>query len=81
MTANVNTALTGSTALNLALPLFSHYWATAAGAISATSFFDIGGFPCAIPGNDIALGITVVPTTVTVDVSLFWEEVPYLPQA
>ncbi len=74
----VNAALTGSTALALALPLYTHYWATAAAAWSASAMFDIGGIVMAAPGNQIALGLTVVPTSVTVDVSLFWEEVPAL---
>ena len=78
---NVNAALTGSTALALALPLYTHYWATAAGAFSSPGLFDIGGITVAIPGNDLALGVTVVPTSVTVDVSMFWEEVPYIIQA
>jgi hypothetical protein len=63
---------------NLALPLFTHYWATAAGAFSSPSLFEVAGLVHAIPGNQIALGVTVVPTTVTVDVAMYWEEVPYL---
>lgn len=73
-----NTALTASTALNLAMPLFTYYWATAAGAIMSPAWFDIGALVSAAPGNQIALGLTVIPTSVTADVSLFWEEVPYL---
>jgi hypothetical protein len=75
----VNTALTGSTALALALPLFTYYWATAAGAIMSPGMFDIGGIVLAAPGNQIALGLTVVPTSTTVDAALYWEEIPYLP--
>lgn len=74
-----NTALTGSTALNVGLPLYTHYWATAAGAISSPGLFDIGGIAVAAPGNQIAIGMTVVPTAMTVDVAFYWEEVPYLP--
>lgn len=72
----VNTALTGSTALNLVLPLATHYWATAASAFFAPAFFDIAGGVVAIPGNQIAVGVTVVPTTLTVDIGMFWEEIP-----
>lgn len=77
---HVNAALTGSTALALALPLHVHYWATAAGAISSPSMFDIGGLVVAAPGNQIAVGLTVIPTTLTADVAMYWEELPYLPQ-
>lgn len=75
----INTALTGSTALNLALALFTHYWATAAGAISSPGFFPIEGLVVAPPGGQIAIGLTVAPTALTVDGALYWEEIPYLP--
>lgn len=71
----VNTALTGSTALNLSLPLHTHYWATAAGAISSPGFFDIGALLFCVPGNQVAIGVTTVPTTVTVDIAMYWEEI------
>ena len=74
----VNAALTSSTALNLVLPVYTHYWATAAAAWSAPSMFLIDGLVVATPGNQIAVGVTVVPTTVTVDVSMLWEEIPNL---
>lgn len=74
----VNTALTSSTALALALPLASYYWATAAGAIIAPSFFDIGGLLVAAPGNQIALGGTAALTSATYDVAMYWEEMPAL---
>lgn len=73
-----NTALTGSTALGLLLPLASYYWATAAAAVIAPSYFDIGGLLIATPGNQIALGGTAALTSATYDVSLIWEEVPFL---
>ena len=73
-----NAALTGSTALTVALPLHTHYWATAAAAFSAPGWFDVGGLVIAVPGNQIALGLTVIPTSVTVDAALYWEEIPYL---
>lgn len=76
--AFVNTALTGSTALTLAMGLFTYYWATAAGAIAAPAFFDIGGLIILAPGNQLAVGLTVVPTSTTLDVSLFYEELPML---
>ena len=73
-----NAALTGSTALTVAMPLHTHYWATAAAAFSAPGWFDVGGLVIAVPGNQIALGLTVIPTAVTVDSALYWEEIPYL---
>jgi hypothetical protein len=76
----VNVALTGSTALNLALPIFTHYWATAASAMSVPGLFDIAGLIVAAPGNQIALGATTVLTSLTLDGALYWEEIPYLPQ-
>lgn len=74
-----NAALTGSTALALALPLLTHYWATAAAAFMSPGLFDLGGLVVAAPGNQIAVGVTVVPTSLTVDAALYWEEIPYLP--
>lgn len=70
-----NTAMTGSTALNFALGLYTHYWATAAGAFSAPGWFDCGGLVVAYPGTQFALGLTVIPTSVTVDASVYWEEI------
>jgi hypothetical protein len=70
----VNTALTGSTALNLILSPFSYYWATAAAAIAAAGFFDIAGLIVIIPGNQIAIGATSALTAATWDCSLIWEE-------
>ena len=72
-----NTALTGSTALNLALALNGYYWATAAAAYANQGFVDVGGLVVLVPGMQVALGATVVPTSTTWDVSLFWEEIPY----
>jgi hypothetical protein len=74
----VNTAMTGSTALSLAMPLYTYGWASAAGLIIAPGLLDIGGIVIATPGNQIALGVTAVPTSTTVDVSMIWEEVPFL---
>lgn len=74
-----NVALTGSTAIFLAAPLFTYYWATAAGAFGAPAMFDIGGIGFAAPGNMFAIGMTTVPASMTVDASILWEEVPYLP--
>lgn len=73
-----NAALTGSTALNLALALNGYYWATAAGAYSNQGFIDLAGLVVLMPGMQAALGATVVPTSTTWDASLWWEEVPYL---
>jgi hypothetical protein len=72
----VNTALTGSTALALALPLMTYYWATAAAAFLASGLMDVAGIVVAAPGCQIALGLTTVPTSLTDDVALYWEEMP-----
>lgn len=73
-----NTALTSSTALNLALPLASYYWATAAGAIIAPTMFDVSGLIVVPPGNQVTLGGTAALTSATYDVAMYWEEVPYM---
>lgn len=70
-----NTALTGSTALTLALPVATYYWATAASAFLAATLFDVQGIVAAIAGNQIAIGLTTIPTSLTVDVAMFWEEI------
>lgn len=70
-----NAALTGSTALNLALVLNHYYWATAAGATAAQGWCDVGGLIVLMPGMQAAVGATVVPTSTTWDVSMFWEEI------
>lgn len=75
-----NTALTGSTALAVALPVFTYYWATAAGAVASPGMFDVGGLVVVAPGNQVALGLTTVPTSTTADVAMYWEEVPFLVQ-
>jgi hypothetical protein len=72
-----NAALTGSTALNLALALNGYYWATAAGAYANQGFVDLGGLIVLMPGMQVALGASVVPTSTTWDASLWWEEVPF----
>lgn len=74
----VNTALTSSTALNLALPLATYYWATAASAFFAGGQFDLAGLIFAPPGNEIALGLSTVPGSDTHDVAMYWEEIPLL---
>lgn len=74
----VNTALTGSTALTLALPLAHYYWATAAAAFFGPGLFDIGGAILIAPGNQVALGATAALTSATWDVTLIWEELKNL---
>ena len=78
--AVVNAGATSSTALVVAMGLFNYYWATAAAAAGWNAFFDIGGLVTAIPGNQFAFGMTTVPTSVTFDWAMYWEEVPYLTQ-
>lgn len=73
-----NTALTGSTALALLLPLFTYYWATAAAAFGAPGYFDVGGIGLLAPGNQATLGATAALTSATYDATLIWEEMPYL---
>jgi len=70
-----NAVLTGSTALNLLQPIFTYYWATAAGAITGGGFFELNGMYIVSPGNQIALGATAALTSATYDVSLIWEEI------
>lgn len=70
-----NAALTGSTALNLALALNGYYWATAAGAYSNQGMIDLRGMIVLMPGMQCALGATVVPTSTTWDASLWWEQI------
>jgi hypothetical protein len=74
----VNAALTGSTALSLVLPLGSYYWATAAAAFITPLMFDIAGLVLIAPGNQVAFGATVALTSATYDVSMIWEELPFL---
>lgn len=76
MVGFVNTALTGSTALKLALPLFRYAWITGAGAYQAPAFADVGGLLIAAPGNEIAVGAAATGTSLTVNISMFWEEIP-----
>jgi hypothetical protein len=73
----VNTVLTGSSALNMILSPATYYWATAAGAFVAPSYFDVAGLVVALPGNQLAIGATSALTSATWDVTLIWEEVPY----
>ena len=70
-----NTALTGSTALNLLFPVFTYYWATAAGAFAAPGYFDLGGTVMVAPGNQVAFGATAALTSATWDVAMTWEEI------
>jgi hypothetical protein len=71
-----NAAATNSTALTNNFPLKEYYWATAAGAYgTAPAIVDVAGLVFASPGTLVALGITNVPTSVTLDAFLMWEEV------
>lgn len=75
-----NTAMTGSTALNLALALNSYAWGTSVGVASAAAgIMDLRGLIVLKEGMQAALGATVALTSVTWDVSLWWELVPYIP--
>lgn len=78
-----NTALTGSTALNMALPLnaFHLIGATPVSESNMPSTYDIGGIVLVAPGNQAAIGVTTVPTGLTCDLAMYWEEIPNIPQA
>jgi hypothetical protein len=71
----VNAATTGSTAIGQLFPVASYYWATAASALLAGTFFDVAGMAICIPGNMIALGATAALTAATWDATLIWEEI------
>lgn len=77
-----NTALTGSTALTLALPLngFHLIGATPVSESNTSALYDVGGIVVAMPGNEIAIGMTTVPTGLTCDLAMYWEEIPLLGQ-
>ena len=77
-----NTALTGSTALAVALPLnaFHLIGATPVSESNLLSLYDVAGLVLATPGNQIAIGVTTVPTGLTCDLAMYWEEMPYLAQ-
>ena len=70
-----NTALTSSTALLLLFPVFTYYWATAAGAFAAPGYFDVGGTVMVAPGNQVAFGATTALTSAVWDVAMTWEEI------
>lgn len=70
-----NAALTGSTALNLAMVLNNHFWGTSVGVSNATGMVDLSGMIVLMPGMQAAVGATLALTGLTWDVSLFWEEI------
>lgn len=72
----VNTALTGSTAVGLILPISCYYWATAAAAMTPPQLFDIAGLLVCAPGNLIAFGLDNALTTANYYTSMIWEELP-----
>lgn len=78
-----NTALTGSTALSMALPVnaFHLIGATPVSESNMNSIYDVAGLIVAVPGNQIAIGMTTVPTGLTCDLAVYWEEIPNLTQA
>ncbi len=72
----INTALTSSTALNLVLALNYYHWVTTAATEDlGQGMIDLGGLIVLMPGMQAAMGATVVPTSTTWNVSLFWEEI------
>jgi hypothetical protein len=75
--AYVNVALTNSTAYNFLMAVANWYWATAVYAVLSCNFIDLGGCIVLLPNNEVALGLSVVPTSTTVNFAVFWEEIPY----
>lgn len=73
--AGVNTALTSSTALTHNFPLFTYYWATAAGAFGTPGYFDPAGLFIVTPGTQLNLGATAALTSATYDAHMIWEEI------
>lgn len=78
-----NTALTGSTALTVAMPLnaFHLIGATPVSESNMPSIYDVGGMVVAAPGNQIAVGVTTVPTGLTCDIAMYWEVCSAVAQA
>jgi|ERR1043166_4050162 hypothetical protein len=73
----VNTAMTGSTAINLALPFAPFWWATAAaGAMAGPGLVFVDGLAVFSPGVLGALGIRTLPTGTVADALVIWEEIP-----
>jgi hypothetical protein len=70
-----NATMTSSTALTNNFPFREYYWATAASAYTGLTTYEPAGLIVASPGTIVALGISNVPTSVTADASLIWEEV------
>lgn len=70
-----NAALTSSTALNFGLALAEYFWGTSVGVSFGSGLVDIGGLIVLMPGMQAAIGATVALTSLTWDVSMFWEEI------
>lgn len=73
-----NTALTSSTALNLAMVLSNHFWGTSVGTYTTPGIVDLRGLVVLKEGMQAAVGATLALTALTWDVSLWWEVVPYI---
>ncbi len=78
----VNTALTGSTALTLALGGLSTIAAVSNATVEVAfqishSWIEVAGMLNAIPGNEVTIGVRTVPGSLAVDATIIWEEVPY----
>jgi hypothetical protein len=72
-----NAATTSSSALNYIATIATYYWATAASAFFVPpAAWDAAGQIIVVPGNMLALGAVTVPTSMTNDATLFWDEVP-----
>lgn len=71
----INTAATSSTALTNNFQLGSYYWATAAAALLAPTWVDLGGLFVVPPGNLITLGASAAPASTAVSAALIWEEI------
>lgn len=71
----VNTALTGSTALNYFCTTNAYFWGTSVGQFHALTYTDMNGILVLMPGMQMAIGSSVAITTVTFEASMIWEEI------
>ncbi len=72
-----NVAMTSSSALSYITTIGTYYWATAAGAfLMSPVMWDAAGQIIIIPGNQLALGAVSIPTSMTNDATLIWDELP-----
>ncbi len=72
-----NAAMTSASALNYITTIGTYYWASAASAfLAAPLIWDAAGQIIVQPGNALCLGAVTIPTSMTNDATLVWDEVP-----